>query len=131
MPLPHIHQNHRGIDEGMLAIQLRAKRARLVPIRGITHDNGSISSDAPGLLVYFFDGWRHGIRRSYRAPGWRCASSNFHLLDVRAKVANLIQRVPGRHLDQDFIGDIRNGHRNVKEMLFGMRERNFITNSGL
>jgi hypothetical protein len=50
---------------------------------------------------------------------------------MRTEVANLIEGVPGWDLDQDFIVDIRDGHGDMKQVLLRMRERNFITNSGL
>src|ERR1700732_3711407 len=107
----------------MLAIQLRGKRAGLIPVDCVSNSDrfaATLAPDAPGQLVDFFDGWRLAIRRygGPRVRRWLHRSlSNFHMLDMRAEVANLIQRVPRRNLDEDFILDIRNGHRYVKQML--------------
>src|SRR6202051_320936 len=84
----HVHQNHRGIDEGVLAVQLRSKGTGLVPVRGITDDEGSVSSEAPGLLVDFFDGRRRDIGCDVR-PRLSRPLANFHLLDVRNEGTNL------------------------------------------
>src|SRR5689334_14829297 len=50
---------------------------------------------------------------------------------MRAEVTNLIKRIPRRHLHREFACDVRNRHRNVEQMLFGMFEGDAVLNSGL
>ncbi len=100
----------------MLTIQLRGKWAGLVPINCVPNIDRSMATvalratDAPGLLVDFFDGRRYGVSRICRLPPVAWGSPNLHLLNMRTKVANLIQRVPGRNLNEDMVLHIRNGH---------------------
>src|SRR3954447_17225789 len=109
-----IHENHRGIDEGVLSAQLRREWAGFIPIGAVLQLNGSARLYFPRLLVDFFD------RRAC------CAHMSFHLLDVAAEIPDLIQRIPPRHLNGHFARDVRNSHHDVKQMSFRIGNGNFI-----
>src|SRR6266849_6939108 len=47
------------------------------------------------------------------------------------EIAHLVERVPGRQLYDDFVLNLRDRHRYVKEMLLGPRHRDGVTNGGL
>src|SRR5437899_2403796 len=118
-PVRHIHQNHGGVDERMLGIELRAERSGFVPIRRITKLNRSRSPNAPRLLVQLFDGC------------FFCSYEGFHLLDVRAEIANLVEGIPRGPFNRDFSRNIGNGHGQVKQVPLGMFQRNAVVNRGV
>ena len=115
-PLWHVHEDHRRIDEGMLGIELRGKGARFIPVRGVRKFDRARALDTPRLLVHFFD--------ECLLQTGRC----LHLLHVTAEVANLVERIPRRHLHKHFASHIGNGHRYVEEMPLGMIQEDGILN---
>ena len=100
----------------MFAIQLRPERSNFIPMGRVANRDRAIPFDPPRQLVQFFDG-------CFILP-----SKRFHLLHVRAEIANLIQRVPSSQLDSDFTFDFGNRHRHVKQVPLWMFERNLILN---
>src|SRR5712664_2641842 len=115
-PRGRIKQNHRGIDKSVLGVQLRRKWTNLIPEDCVLNFDRAGPPDPPGLLVEFFD------RRSFRPR------ERFDLLYALAEVPDLIKRIPNRHLHNYFPAYIRNVHRHVEEMPFGMVERRNILN---
>src|SRR5436309_15577877 len=85
-----VHQDHRGIDKGVLTIELRGERAVFIPIGIIADRNGPLPRYPPGLLIQLFNG------------PYFCTSKGRNIVDVTAEVANLIEGVPCRHLHGDF-----------------------------
>src|SRR5271170_4676810 len=118
-PLRHVQQNHRRIDERMLSVELRGEWPSLIPIRGVAQRDRPTRRHAPGLLVQLLDGHAPAIGKRR------------HLRDVTAEIADLIERVPGRHLHNDLVVHIGNRHGYRENMLFGVCQRNVVANRGL
>src|SRR5665213_4205471 len=53
------------------------------------------------------------------------------LQHVRGKVANLIQRIPGRHLQNEVIAHVGNAHGYAKNVPVRMGQRNRVFNRGV
>jgi hypothetical protein len=97
----------------VVTVQLRRERPGFVPICGVTHNNIAIALNSPRLLVDSFGFLRLGMKR--------IAESN--ALDVSTEVPNLIKSVPGWHLQNQAPVHIRDVHRDVEQVLFGMGQR--------
>ena|ERR1700687_2547588 len=83
----HVQEDHCGVDEGMLGIELGVEGAGIVPEGGVFYGDGAAGVELPGELVELFDG-------DFLAVG-----VGFDLLDVAAEIAYFVERVPGRHLE--------------------------------
>ncbi len=101
-PIRDIKENHCGVYEGVLRVQLRRKWANIVPVDVVLNFKRAVPSDPPRLLVHLFD------RRSFRS------GESFHLLHAFAEISNLVERIPRRHLHRYLTVHIRYGHRHVE-----------------
>src|SRR5216684_622459 len=115
-PLRNVEEDHGRIDERVLGIQLRRKRASLIPISCINNLDRSRALNAPCLLVRFFD-------KCFLGAGKR-----FHLLHVTAEVADLVERIPRGHPDNHLVRHIGNGHCHVEEVPLGMIQEDGVLN---
>src|SRR2546429_6755781 len=62
------------------------------------------------------------IRRPPRSTLFPYTTLFRSLLNVGAEIANLIKRIPGRHLHRDHAFDVGNRHGHVKQMLLRSEE---------
>ena len=92
----------------MLGNQLRTKRPHIVPKGCVRHLYRSRAHHAPCQFVQFVD--FHFIAVD------RC----FHLLNMTAEVANLVQRVPCGHLQFHLSLHVWYFHGHAKQMLLGV-----------
>src|SRR2546426_1207830 len=113
----HIQQNLREVQERMRGVQLGIKWPRVVPIDIVFDQNVPIAGDLPGLLIQFHHGHRMTIGVLGAQPG-----------QTMRKIADLVERIPGRELHGQLLLHIRDAHLHVEFMLFGVRERNGISN---
>jgi len=113
-----VHENHRGIDESMLRVELGVERAGVVPEGSVLHGDCAGASNAPGEFVEFFDGGELAI------------NGGLYLLDVAAKIADLIESVPSRHLKSELPVDVRDFHGDVEEVLLGLGKGDLIADGG-
>src|SRR5712692_9062266 len=116
----HVEQHQGQIEESVAGVELRAERTGLVPIDGIAHGDRAAAANAPGLLVELQDGERPGGIIARVQAG-----------QMVGEIAHLVERVPSRQLYDDFVLNLRDRHRYVKEMLLGPRHRDGVTNGGL
>src|SRR5437879_359245 len=101
----------------MRGVQLGIKWPRVVPIDIVFDQNVPIAGDLPGLLIQFHHGHRMTIGVLGAQPG-----------QTMRKIADLVERIPGRELHGQLLLHIRDAHLHVEFMLFGVRERNGISN---
>src|ERR1700692_876100 len=59
-----VEKNHRGIDEGVFGVELRAERPGIVPERVVGNFDNARCLNAPGELVQLFDGHIAAVRGS-------------------------------------------------------------------
>ncbi len=117
--LGNVAKHHRQIDEGVVVVELRIEGARIVPEARVLDANFARAFDAPGVLVEALHGQR--IARSV---------GGVEVADAISEVANLIERVPRRHLHEDAAVNARDDHGHVELVLGRVRQRNFVANRG-
>jgi hypothetical protein len=72
----------------------------------------------PGELVEFFDGDMLSI------------GLGGELLDAAAEIADLVERVPGGQLQENFAMNVGNNHGHVKKMFGWFGKRDLVPNRG-
>ncbi len=113
-----VEKNQRRVDKGVFGIELGAERARIVPESGIGNFYRARGIDVPGELVEFGD------------FDFLVVGEGFDLLDVTAEVADLVKGVPRGHLEIHFAVDIGDFHRDAKEVLLWMGQRDGVVDCG-
>ena len=111
-----VHQNHRGVDEGVVFVELSSERSGFVPVGVVAERDCSASRDAPGLFVELLDARR------------LLADKGLESLDVAREVTDLIKGVPSGDLYGHGAGDVRDVHDDVENVLLRVIERDLIAN---
>src|ERR1700721_372229 len=112
----NIEKNHRRIDECVFGVELRTERPGVVPKGVVGNFDRAVGSNAPRELVQLFNGELASVGGGGNA------------LHMAAEIANLVEGVPGGHLKVHAVFHLGDFDGDVEEMLFGMRERDFVAN---
>jgi len=101
-----IHEHHRPVEKAMVAAKLRAKRPPAVEVY-IVLDYGTAprSRNLPLAGLALDD--RNLSARSIRGAD---------VLHIGCKIANLVQRVPCRHVERDGPGRLRKSDADMREV---------------
>ena len=121
-------QNFRQVEESVLVVQLRTERPGIVPEARVLDADFALAPpklpprnfDTPGSLV-------EAAHREHVAGCVRGAE----VAGAISEIANLVQRIPCRHLHHEAALHAGDDHGHVELVLRGMRQRDFVANCGV
>src|SRR5215469_7288094 len=100
----------------MFRVELRAERPRIIPERIVGDLHLAVALHPPGQLVQLLN------------RGLLTIHARRNPLHMAAEIADLIKRIPRRHLQIHVPLHVRHFHRYMEKMLFRMLQRNRIAN---